>query len=158
MEDKNTMIKSLADIEASLKTIQKPKIEKIEKTKEDKRKNNGGARPNSGRKPLAQDEKKRALKQIHEDFAMEEDEMEMTDRGTLKVRMVKMKRQRIILEALYKKAKNGDVSAIHEFNDRVLGKSKQPITGGDEDDAPLRLDVDIIGIANKIYGEDTNEE
>lgn len=163
------MAKSLKEIQediAKLKTgTTKPAVKVIEKIdiieksettpKVDGRKNNGGKRQNSGRKPLEADERRRTLKKVYEDFALEEDEVQKTDRGTGKVRLVKMTKVRIVHEALYKKAKLGDVAAIHEFNDRTVGKSKQPITGGDEDDAPLRIEHDVDSVIDKIYGIDS---
>lgn len=135
-----------------------PPAPKLENSKDLKKNGYGGRRAGSGRKPLALDDKKRTLKQLHEDFALEDDEVQRIDKGTGKVRREKMKKARVVLEALYKQAKTGDVSAIKEFNDRILGKSKQPITGGDEDDTPLRLDVDITSIVNKVYGPDADGE
>jgi hypothetical protein len=35
----------------------------------------------------------------------------------------------------------GDVSAMKELGDRIDGKPAQAITGGDDDDSPLRLEV-----------------
>lgn len=32
-----------------------------------------------------------------------------------------------------------DIQAIKEINDRVMGKPKQPITGGDEEDKPISI-------------------
>lgn len=42
-----------------------------------------------------------------------------------------------LADALLDKAIEGDISAIKEVFDRVDGKPKQAIVGGDEDDSPV---------------------
>ena len=49
------------------------------------------------------------------------------------------KRLRIIAEMLLNKAADGDLAAAKEVMDRVDGKPKQAIIGGDDDDAPIRI-------------------
>ena len=46
---------------------------------------------------------------------------------------------RSIAEKLTDMAVEGDIQAIKETLDRVDGKSKQPIIGGDPDDAPILI-------------------
>lgn len=157
------MSKTLADITENIKALkaEKPKTEKLKNVKKKgykKKGGNGGRRSNSGRKPLELDERRRSLKKSWENFALEEIEVSRLDRGTQEVRKDKVQRQRVAQEALFEKVKEKDVAAIKEFNDRTLGKSKQPITGGDEDDAPLRLGVDINGIGEKMYGIENPDE
>lgn len=160
---------TLEEIEASLRKeptppkTDKPQNQKIKKVKKDgsvdKRQFNGG-KGNVGRKPLPLDEKRRSLKKSWENFALEEVEMNRLDKGTQEMRKVKLQRVSVAQEMLFEKVKEKDVAAIKEFNDRVLGKSKQPITGGDEDDTPLRIDgtVNIVGIGSKIYGLENPDE
>lgn len=162
------MPKSLEDIAKDLEGLKgesketipsKAKLESLKDLKKPKGKNHGGKRENSGRKPLPIDEARRSLKKSWENFALGEVEMNRLDKGTQEIRKVKVQRIAVAQEMLFDKVKEKDVAAIKEFNDRSLGKSKQPITGGDEDDTPLRLEVDITKIGSKIYGlEDTDEE
>ncbi len=49
------------------------------------------------------------------------------------------KRIHKVAEALFKKAEEGDVSAIKELGDRIDGKSQQEITGSS--DAPITVVV-----------------
>jgi len=42
---------------------------------------------------------------------------------------------------LKQKALEGDMTAIKEINDRAMGKPKQPLTGGDENDEPLVVNI-----------------
>jgi hypothetical protein len=46
----------------------------------------------------------------------------------------------LIALALEQKALEGDVAAIKEIADRLDGKVAQPVTGGDEDDNPVRIE------------------
>lgn len=48
---------------------------------------------------------------------------------------------RRVARALIDKAADGDVPAIKEIADRLDGKPAQAIVGGDEDDAPVRLET-----------------
>ncbi len=132
-----------------------PRIEKIEKTapKEDKRKGNGGRRRNSGRKPLALDEKRKTVKQSWEEFGGEEIEVTELHAGTKEQRKVKMKRLRVAQERLFKKVNEGDIAAIREFNDRVGGKAMQPIVGDATED-PIQIDHDVTPILEKAYGDE----
>jgi uncharacterized protein YnzC (UPF0291/DUF896 family) len=77
-----------------------------------------------GSKPLTEEEKKlrKATKEYIEDY-----------KNKLAEALPK------ISPILIAKALEGDIQAIKEINDRVIGKPKQPITGGDEDDNPIRL-------------------
>ena len=49
------------------------------------------------------------------------------------------KRIHKVAEALFKKAEEGDVSAIKELGDRIDGKSQQTISG--DSDAPITIVV-----------------
>lgn len=129
-----------------------PKLEKLEKTKGKK---HGGARTGSGRQPLEKDEKRRTLKRSWEDFAQEDVEIPVKElhKGTKEERKVKMKRIRVAQEKLFGKVVEGDVSAIREFNDRVHGKSPQTLRG-DEDEAPVRVEVGLDRVLDKVYGDE----
>lgn len=48
-------------------------------------------------------------------------------------------------------ALRGDMNAIKEVHQRLDGMPKQPITGGDEDDRPLQ--IDITSTIKKVYGQ-----
>lgn len=130
------------------------KIEKIEKEKIDKRITNGGTRKGSGRKAFAEDEKRRTLKQSWENFALGQVDVQRIDKGTKEVRIIKMNRLQVAQEKLFKLVEEKDVTAIKEFNDRTLGKSRQPMTIGNEDETPLRIEVDLIDKVKKTYGID----
>lgn len=58
---------------------------------------------------------------------------EASERGGTKLRD--------IADALVTKAISGDVQAIREVADRIDGKPAQAIIGGDDDDAPVRLET-----------------
>lgn len=49
------------------------------------------------------------------------------------------KRMHKVAEALFRKAEDGDISAIKELGDRIDGKSQQEITGSS--DAPINIIV-----------------
>jgi len=119
----------------------------------------GGRMPGAGRKPLEHDEERRTLKRSYEEFAKEEVEMPVTrlEKGTKVQRIEKMKRVRVVQEKLFKKVQEGDVQAIKEFNDRVLGKSRQTIVG-DEDEAPVQIDLGVGRILDKAYGIDPDTD
>lgn len=169
----STKAQNIADSIKALKggkTAAKPvvgKIDKIEKTggrqvkpvgrNYVKKGGKGGTRRGSGRKPLEKDEKRITLKRSWEAFADEEEEVQVLHHGTKEVRVVKMKKVRVIQEAVYKAAKKGDMTAAKEFNDRVLGKSRQPIVG-DEDESPIQVDHTMNNILDKAYGSDEEEE
>jgi hypothetical protein len=44
-----------------------------------------------------------------------------------------------LMDVLLEKALTGDMMAIKEVFDRIDGKPKQAIVGGDEDDAPIKI-------------------
>jgi hypothetical protein len=47
---------------------------------------------------------------------------------------------RMIASAHINKALSGDLQAIKELADRLDGKVAQPVVGGDDDDAPVRIE------------------
>ena len=72
-------------------------------------------------------------------------------------KVIKMKKQRImyILEKLYKLATKGEgnAAAMNMWLDRALGKAPQPIRGDENDDTPIKLQLDIEKLADKsLYG------
>jgi hypothetical protein len=58
-----------------------------------------------------------------------------------------------MVSAIIARAQEGDVPAFREIMDRVEGKAPQPVTGGDEDDAPIRLET----VIRKIVEPRTND-
>ncbi len=48
---------------------------------------------------------------------------------------------RAVAQALLGKAMMGDVQAIKELGDRLDGKPAQAVVGGDEEDAPVQIEV-----------------
>lgn len=134
-------------------------IELGPKTKKtDGRKNNGGARPNSGPKPMPAQDQRRRLKQAYREFVLEEIEYpEELRSGDAKERHEKMSRLAIVQAVIFKEALKGNMVAAKEINDRSLGKSPQPIIG-DEDEAPVQVDLLGERILDKAYGDDTEEE
>ena len=76
-------------------------------------------------------------------------------KGTVEERKIKIARLKVILEALFKKVKNGnngDVAAAKELFDRAFGKSIN-IIAGDEDEAPVQLNMLADRILKKAYGD-----
>jgi hypothetical protein len=45
------------------------------------------------------------------------------------------------------------IAAANAIIDRGWGKAKQPITGGDDDDAPIRTEVDLKGLSTEALRE-----
>lgn len=120
---------------------------------------NGGAREGAGRDPLSAMERRKTLKQTWQEFGLEEVEIKypkQLEKGNVVERRLKMKRLRVVQEAIFKKAATGDVPAIKEFNDRVLGKAPQPIVG-DDDEPPVGLNLGIDRILGKAYGNGDKE-
>ncbi len=109
------------------------KIEQIEQKggiqslpKEDRRKNNGGARTNSGPKPDEERERLVTLKDQAEMHAMEEVDIAVLQDGLAK--KVKMTRAHAVLEMLFGEAvKNKNISAAKEYGDRTRGKARQEV-------------------------------
>lgn len=139
----------------ALEHLNEPKTKK--KPNRGNRANWGGRREGSGLKPLEHDEKKKTLKRSWEDFAQEITEITEIDKGTREVRKVKMQRLRVVQEKLFKGVLAGDVSAIKEFNNRVHGHPKQPIVG-DDDEAPVQVELGVERILDKTYGADEGAE
>ena len=83
----------------------------------DGRRNNGGARPGSGRKPLLPDAELIYVKNLlHQHGAeIDENEKERKTRGAH------------LMDALYAAGKKGNIIAIKEYFDRQLGKAQQSL-------------------------------
>lgn len=75
----------------------------------------GGKRKNSGRKPLLGKEELEAVKALIAQHGAEEDEK------TKKIRTL------ALLEKLYDLGIAGNVSAVREYLDRVMGRSKESV-------------------------------
>ena len=83
--------------------------------------------------------------------------IQITDPKTGKVRIVEKNRTLIALEKLFNRAVKGegDTEALAKFLDRALGRAKQPLTGGDEGDEPIKHEVvGLDGILEKAYGNE----
>lgn len=151
----NTIQEKINALKTGIQSVQNSVPKNIKLPRYTKKGGHGGKRQGTGRKPSKPDEVRRTIKKAYEEFAEDEVEVQELHKGTKEIRVKKLKRIRVIQEALFKKAKDGDVSAIKEFNDRVMGKSKQPITGGEEDDTPLRIEHSGIDrILDNAYGDD----
>lgn len=146
------------------RNLDEPREKKQKGTHGGKRANTGGARPNSGPDPLAPEDQRRSRKAAWREFGDEEVDVvlkERTDTGTVVERRVKLKRLRVIQNMIYEKAVGvtvkGDMEAAKEFNNRVLGKSPQPLVG-DDDEPPIQ--VDLIGerLLEKAYGNEDDDE
>lgn len=54
-----------------------------------------------------------------------------------------------LMDALLAKALEGDITAIKEVFDRIDGKPKQAIVGGDEDDAPIKIArIELVALSD----------
>src|ERR1039458_4767266 len=88
---------------------------------------NGGKRPGAGRKPDITKQK------IAEEY-------------TKALYEAVQKEKLPIIKALIKRAKTGDVQAVKEIHERLLGKVAQALTGTDGNDlfpAPLLANLDV---------------
>lgn len=113
-------------------------FENIENKPKSKR---GGKRNGSGRKPLLD---KKILEQIKERMKAHGAEQVLVE-GIEKKKM-KMTRAEALLEVLYKEGLKGNIQAIKEYFDRIMGKAVQPIEGVKEGEA---ITIDFVGEAKK---------
>lgn len=116
----------------------------------------GGDR-GGGRPPREDQLAKRGWKEKLEEFYEGEQMVQITDPKTGQVRVVPKNRVYIAIEKLFEiGVKDKDVDALSKFLDRALGRPKQPLVGGDEDDEPIKHEVvGLEDILRKAYG---NEE
>ncbi len=159
----DSLAKRIADTKKALGKSEEKAVQEKEsinrkseetKVKVDRRKFNKG-HPGSGRKPSEQTLIKRGLRQLMDEHANEEVDIEITDKKTGKRIVIKKPRSVILLETLYKKAFiDKDIGAIKEWFDRAVGKAPQPIRGDANDDTPIRQEIDINGALDKAYGDD----
>lgn len=121
-------------------------------------KKNGGARPGSGRKPGGTALQKRIVKQVLAAHYDEEVEIEVKDAKTGKTVKVKKPRALAVMEKLYQvgMAGAGNDAALDRWLNRALGKPPQPLIG-DEDEAPVAIDLGVDRMLDKAYGEDDDE-
>lgn len=98
-------------------------LEKFEKKKKSKW---GGKRGNSGRKPLLGKEKLEEVKSL------------IAEHGSQIDPIKKKERVLVLLDTLYQLGVKGNPSAIKEYLDRQLGKSKQALVG-DKDSDEIQL-------------------
>jgi hypothetical protein len=116
---------------------------KTEKLKKPPRGKNGGARPGSGRKALAETPIVQELKVLIDNHG--KDLVELATKNGV----VKKARVLILLDKLFVDGYGGNIQAIKEYLDRVLGKAVQPISGPDKD-KPLSINIAVDStIANK---------
>lgn len=110
------------------------KHEKLEKSNKPK---HGGARPNSGRKPLLNKEDLAKVKTLIAQHGSEKDEL--------------TKRERILelLDILYKEGLKGNIPAIKEYLDRQLGKAKDRLDVTSNGDSLQPVLVKFINGENK---------
>lgn len=123
------------------------KIEQLNKTppkKKDGRAKNGGARANSGPAPKAENVVVQELKVLIDNHGKEDVELKAAGG-----RVVKKARVLVLLDKLFTDGYGGNIQAIKEYLDRVLGKAVQPISGPDKD-KPLSINIAVDStIANK---------
>jgi hypothetical protein len=133
-----------------------PKSEKPKKDMEitPVKKKNGGARPGSGRKPKIENLIEKGTKELFDQYANEEVELNVTNPKTGKTIVIKKPRKLIMLQKLWDIAMSmNSHEAAEKWLNRVLGKPAQPIVGDDEMD-PVRIEHDISDILDKAYGDD----
>lgn len=156
LQDKLKRLAGEKPPEGENQTIKKSnhKSKGIAGTPQDRRKMNGG-KGNIGRKPIEQKLQERGIKEKLQEFYDGEMMVQITDPKTGQVRIVPKPRVLIAVEKLFSKAVkgDGDIDALSKFLDRVLGRPKQPVTGGDEGDEPIRHEVaGLDDILRKAYG------
>jgi len=136
-----------------------PKVEKLKsegKTPGHRSiKENGGARDGAGRKPGGTADQKRLRKEMVNAHYKEEAEIQIVDKKTGKIITQKKPRIIVALEKLFQIGMKGqgDKDALDKWLNRAIGKPAQPIIGGDEDDEPVHLNIDVDGMLEKIYGD-----
>lgn len=121
---------------------------------------NGGPREGAGRPPKEELMVKRGLKQWKDDFFNGDFTMTVRDPKTGQERQITKPRHVWLYERLFEKAVTEvDIAKIKELLDRNEGKAAQPIRGEGEDDAPIKLEMNIVdSIIKKAYGDDTTTE
>ncbi len=146
------------------KIMDKPFLQGVEKLKKDEKpthkgvESNGGARKNSGRKPLEQTLLKRGIKAFIDEHVNEKVKVQITDPKTGKTLVIEKPRVAVVLQQLYAigmgTTDKGNAPALKEWLDRAVGKAPQPIRGDGDDDTPIKLEVDISKILEKAYGQE----
>lgn len=120
-----------------------------------KRKGTGGSLPRSDR--AAVNRGRREVAEGHFDGTLR---VQVTDPKTGKVMKIDKPRMLIILDELFTAAvKDHNVQAMMGYLNRALGMPKQPVTGGDEGDEPIKTEiVGLETILDKAYpdGDDND--
>lgn len=139
----------------NLKTLKKGK-----KSKPDGRKNNrGGKRDGSGRKRSEEKLIVQGVRQLIDQHAGEEVLVEIKDKNGKVIKKIPKPRSLILLEKLFDVGQaQGNIAAIKEWFDRAVGKAPQPIRGDGDNDAPIRIGIDIDSILDKAYGDDADKD
>lgn len=110
---------------------------KTEKLKKPPRGKNGGARPGAGRPAKEENVVVQELKTLIDLHGKEE--VELQGKGG---QVLKKARVLVLLDKLFKDGYGGNIQAIKEYLDRVLGKAVQPLSGPDKD-KPLSIDIAV---------------
>lgn len=147
------MTTKLNDITKQVEALKKGKLpnsQKVDLRKYNKR------HPDSGRKPKEETLIKSGVKRLLDMHINEDDTLTVRDVRTGKTVQVTKPRIVFVLEKLYRMGMKdeGNHEALGKWLDRALGKAPQTLRGGDEDDAPLRIDVSgFEGLLGKAYGK-----
>ena len=138
-----------------LKQSVDPKLENLNSGRKNRTVAWGGAGRGQGRKSKEENIIARGIKAWKNEFFAQEDIIEITDPITKQKRTITKPRFAILYEIAYANAvKTGDLSYIKELFDRNEGRAAQPIRGESEDDAPIRIELGMQRILDKVYGSD----
>ena len=117
-----------------------------------KREGAGGVKPTTEETII-----KRGIKQWIDDHVKENVKVTVVDRKTGKTTEIEKTRLMYALEVLYQlgtgATSKGNAGAMNMWLDRALGKPPQTLRGGDEDDAPLRVDIGFDVMLDKVYDD-----
>jgi hypothetical protein len=129
-------------------------LENLKSGDKPKKGQHGGRRQGSGAKLKEEVAERRGIKAWKHDFYTEDLTMEVRDPKTGKTHTVKMPRFAWLYKRTFDKAmQDMEIAYIKEVHDRHEGRAAQPIRGEGEDDAPIKIGIDIGDILRKAYGE-----
>lgn len=115
------------------------KLENLKKNRKSScKKKHGGSRKNSGRKLKSDNKKVIEMKEIIEGHGLEEE----TINGK------KLARVAILLTVLFREGAKGNITAIKEYLDRQLGKSKESVELKNEDGREFKISISTVGSKN----------
>jgi hypothetical protein len=156
----SSLTEKLNKLKESVKprTEKSVKIELLKKPAKSKQTGKGGKRDGAGRKPQDETLIKKGIKQWIDDHVKEDVKITVLDKSTGKTVEIKKTRLMYALEMLYQigtgATSKGNAGALSMWLDRALGKPPQTLRGGDEDDAPLRVDIGFDVMLDKVYPDD----